>query len=83
MNTAVTFLILTVAFTGTVLLVRLANRSGVVRLRLAQFQIAAPMGGRLFGDEDAHRVRHDVDAIRTRFEQHPQWPSSRVLGERR
>ena len=85
MNTAVTFLILTVAFTVIALLVRVANQTGSRRLRLDQFRMAAPMSGRLFGDNDpdAYRIRHDADAIRTRFEQHPHWPSSRVLGERR
>ncbi|WP_374158645.1 hypothetical protein ACEWX3_02885 [Mycobacterium sp. G7A2] len=85
MNTAVTFLILTVAFTAAALLVRVARRSGSRRLHLDQFRMAAPMGGRLSGDDDpdAYRIRHDADAIRTRFEQHPHWPSSRVLGERR
>ena len=67
MNTAVTFLILTVAFTGVALLVRVANRTGSRRLRLEQFRMAAPMSGRLFGDDDpdAYRIRHDADAIRT------------------
>ena len=42
------------------------------------------MSGRLFEDDrDAFRVGHDVDAIRTRFEQQPCWPSSGVAGERR
>ena len=80
MNTAVTFLILTVAFTVIALLVRVANRTSSRRLRLDQFRMAAPLSGRLFGDNDpdAYRIRHDVDAVRTRFEQHPHWPSSRL-----
>ena len=42
------------------------------------------MVGRLFDDDrDAYRVEHDVDAIRTRFEQNPMWPASGALGERR
>jgi hypothetical protein len=45
---------------------------------------AAPMAGRLFEDDrDRLRVEHDVDAIRTRFERQPAWPSSSALGERR
>jgi len=34
-------------------------------------------------DPDARRVAHDVDAIRTRFERHPVWPSPGTLGEHR
>ncbi len=61
---------------------------GVSRLRLhaGQFRLSAPMVGLLFvdgGDADERRVNHDLDAVRTRFEQHPTWPSSGVLGERR
>ncbi|MCV7216189.1 hypothetical protein H7J51_12950 [Mycobacterium crocinum] len=61
---------------------------GVSRLRLhaGQFRVSAPMVGPLFvdgGDADERRVNHDLDAVRTRFEQHPTWPSSGVLGERR
>ena len=42
------------------------------------------MVGPLFADDaDQRRVDHDVDAIRTRFEHHPVWPSSGALGERR
>jgi hypothetical protein len=48
-----------------------------------QFRVSAPMVGPLFDDADQRRVSHDLDAIRTRFEQHPVWPSSGVLGERR
>ena len=83
MNTAVTFLILTLPLTAAALIVRSAKRSGSLRLHRDQFRSAAPMSGRLFDDPDAYRVRHDVDAIRTRFEQQPQWPSSGALGERR
>ncbi len=40
--------------------------------------------GRLSGDSsDAIRVEHELDAIRTRFEPQPAWPTSGVLGERR
>jgi hypothetical protein len=42
------------------------------------------MSGRFFEDDrDAFRVGHDVDAVRTRFEQQPFWPSSGSLNERR
>lgn len=61
---------------------------GVTRLRLhgGQFRVSAPMVGPLFvdgHDADQRRISHDLDAVRTRFEQHPVWPSSGVLGERR
>jgi hypothetical protein len=40
--------------------------------------------GRLSGDSsDALRMKHDLDAIRTRFERQPAWPTSGALGERR
>ena len=43
------------------------------------------MIGRLFddADADARRVNREIDAIRTRFESQPQWPSSDARGERR
>jgi hypothetical protein len=40
--------------------------------------------GRLSGDSsDALRMEHELDAIRTRFERQPGWPTSGALGERR
>jgi hypothetical protein len=40
--------------------------------------------GRLFEDDrDGLRIAHDVDAIRTRFEQQPFWPAPGATGERR
>lgn len=61
-----------------------ARRSGSLRLRLDQFRMAGPMTGRYFEDDrDAFRIDHDADAVRTRFEQHPLWPSSGSLGEGR
>jgi hypothetical protein len=65
-----------------------SHRTGSLRWHLGQFPLAAPMVGRLYDDDrgrdaDARRVGHDVDAIRTRFEEHPVWPSSGVRGERR
>ncbi len=43
-----------------------------------------PDASRSSGDSDAARIQHDLDAIRTRFEESPPaWPSSGVLGERR
>jgi hypothetical protein len=83
MSTALTFLILISPFAVAAVLAWAAHRSGSLRMRLDQFRLAAPMGGRLFDDRDAFRVEHDVDAIRTRFERQPAWPSSGALGERR
>jgi hypothetical protein len=83
MNTALTFLILIAPFAVAAALSWAAQRSGSFRMHLDQFRLAAPMGGRFFDDRDTFRVEHDVDAIRTRFERHPVWPSSGVLGERR
>jgi hypothetical protein len=83
MTTALTFLILIAPFALAATLSWAAHRSDSFRMRLDQFRMAAPMGGRFFDDRDAFRVEHDVDAIRTRFEQHPVWPSSGALGERR
>jgi hypothetical protein len=61
-----------------------AHRHGHLRLRPDQFRFAAPFIGPLFEDDaDLRRIGHDVDAIRTRFEQSPSWPSPGVLGERR
>jgi len=48
--------------------------------------VAAPLVGRLYDDgydADARRAEHDLDAVRTRFEDHPAWPSPGVIGERR
>jgi hypothetical protein len=61
-----------------------AHRSGVLRLHLDQFRVSAPMMGRLFEDDrDFYRASHDIDAVRTRFEEHPVWPGSGAVGERR
>ena len=88
MNTALAILLITAPFALAAALSWAAHRSGVLRLHLDQFRISAPMTGRLFGDvhwadRDFERSMHDADAIRTRFEEHPSWPSSGVLGERR
>ncbi|CAA0081230.1 Uncharacterised protein [Mycolicibacterium vanbaalenii] len=80
MSSALTFLNLFAPFALVATLVWAARRSGTLRLHLDQFDVAAPMGGRLF--HDASATRHDPD-IRARFEQQPIWPSSGVTGERR
>lgn len=83
MSTALAFLILIAPFALVALLARAAHRSGSLRLHVDQFRWAAPMAGRLFEDRDSHRVQHDLDAVRTRFEEHPSWPASSASGERR
>jgi hypothetical protein len=65
----------------------------LVAVLLAPFGLAAALATashrsgtlRLFDDSDAdaRRIGHDLDAIRTRFEEQPVWPSSGALGERR
>ncbi|MCV7280794.1 hypothetical protein H7J88_14185 [Mycolicibacterium flavescens] len=84
MTTALIFLAIASPFALTAGLAWAAHRSGSLRLRIDQFRMAAPMAGRVFEDDrDIARVAHDLEAIRTRFERHPVWPSSGVLGERR
>jgi hypothetical protein len=83
MSIALTFLILLAPFALAALLSYAANRSNSLRLHLDQFRWAAPMTGRLFEDRDTFRVQHDLDAIRTRFEEQPAWPTSSASGERR
>ncbi|VEG58087.1 Uncharacterised protein [Mycolicibacterium aurum] len=88
MSTALAFLILLSPFALAAILSWAANRSGSLRLHLDQFRWAAPMTGRLFDDaegrgRDSYREQHDLDAVRTRFEQHPTWPATTASGERR
>ncbi|MDT7762849.1 MAG: hypothetical protein QOC63_2269 [Mycobacterium sp.] len=84
MTTALIFLIVSVPFAVPAALALAAHRSETVRFHLDQFKVAAPEWGRLFDDDrDAYRIEHDVDAIRTRFEKQPFWPSSGATGERR
>jgi len=84
MTVALTFLILIAPFVIAATLSWAAHRSGALRMRIDQFRVTAPMVGRLFNDDrDAFRVEHELDAIRTRFEQNPAWPVSGAIGERR
>jgi hypothetical protein len=83
MSTALAFLILLAPFALAAFLSWAANRSGSLRLHIDQFRWAAPMTGRLFDDRDSYRMQHDLDAVRTRFEEHPSWPVSSASGERR
>ena len=84
MTTALTFLILIAPLAVAAALSWAAHRSDSLRIRFDQFRWSAPMMGRLFEDDrDEFRIAHDVDAIRTRFERNPVWPTSGTLGERR
>ncbi len=61
-----------------------AHREGKLRFTLDQFRIAAPLAGSFHTeDRDSLRCAHDLDAIRTRFEEQPNWPASSASGERR
>lgn len=83
MSTALTILILIAPFAVATAFGWTVRRSGVLRFRLDRFRTAAPMAGRSFTDDrDVLRMAHDLEAIRTRFEHHPVWPSSGALGER-
>ncbi|MDF2823982.1 MAG: hypothetical protein K0R68_1390 [Mycobacterium sp.] len=92
MTTALSYLLLTAvllapfALIGTI--AARAHRDGHLRWNLDQFRFSAPMIGRLFEDDrsldaDMRRLSHDLDAVRTRFEEQPSWPQSGALGERR
>jgi hypothetical protein len=88
MTTAFTYLLLIAVllapFAVIGFIARQAHRDGYLRWHLDQFRISAPMWGRLFEDDsDMRRIGHDLDAVRTRFEQHPSWPESGAVGERR
>ncbi|AQT81902.1 hypothetical protein B1R94_25590 [Mycolicibacterium litorale] len=90
MTALLTFLLLTVLllapFAVVAAIATVSHRDGTLRLHAGQFRVSAPMVGHLYDDghdADARRVEHDLDAARTRFEEHPVWPSPGVLGERR
>nr|WP_090345728.1 hypothetical protein [Mycolicibacterium malmesburyense]CRL78267.1 hypothetical protein CPGR_04590 [Mycolicibacterium malmesburyense] len=84
MTTVLTLLILISPVAVAVGIAWAASRAGDLRLHRDQFRMAAPMAGRVFdSDRDMWRLEHDLDAIRTRFERQPAWPSSGAVGERR
>lgn len=73
MNMLFAFFILLAPFALAALLSWASHRDDSVRRSLIDE----------FGDPDWYRTRHDAEAVRTRFEEQPSWPSSTVLGERR
>jgi len=73
MNVIYAFLILSAPFALAALLSWASHRNDAVRAALLKE----------YGDPDAYRVWHDVEATRTRFEHTPTWPASGVLDERR
>ncbi|MGK2855238.1 MAG: hypothetical protein ACSLE3_14235 [Microbacteriaceae bacterium] len=101
MNIALIVLIVLAPFALAAALAWAAHRGGHLRLTLDQFGSAVPFIGRLAGsdhnvDMDGMRTLHDLDAIRTRFEQQSHspsspslrsprlpWPTSSASGERR
>ncbi|AKS32207.1 hypothetical protein [Mycolicibacterium goodii] len=84
MNVVIALLILVAPLAVAVGLGWAAHRGNVLRFDLAQFRVGAPLAGRFdTSDADAYRIAHDAEAIRSRFELHPEWPSAGVLGERR
>nr|WP_090279700.1 hypothetical protein [Mycolicibacterium komanii]CRL75745.1 hypothetical protein CPGR_04167 [Mycolicibacterium komanii] len=84
MTTVLILLILVSPLLVASALVWAAHRVGDLRLNRDQFRMAAPMAGRVFdSDRDMWRIEHDLDAVRTRFERQPAWPSSGAVGERR
>ncbi|AFP42359.1 hypothetical protein MSMEI_5926 [Mycolicibacterium smegmatis MC2 155] len=84
MNVVIALLILAAPVAVAVTLGWAAHRGNVLRFDLAQFRVGVPLAGRFdTPDADAYRAAHDAEAIRSRFEQHPVWPSAGVLGERR
>jgi hypothetical protein len=56
-----------------------------LRRYLDEMRFTTPMVARLLEERDAdgRRLDHDLDAIRTRFEQAPAWPTSGVRPDSR
>lgn len=82
MTVALALLIMASPFVVATALSWAAHRSGILRIQPDQFRTYAPLAGRL-ADYDTQRAEQDLDAVRTRFEQRPSWPSAGALGERR
>ncbi|MDV3128794.1 hypothetical protein M1247_28075 [Mycobacterium sp. 21AC1] len=86
MTIALALLIIVSPFAVAAALSWAAHRGDALRIRLDQFRVASPLAGLLGADAanyEVYRAERDLDAIRTRFEHHPTWPTPGVLGERR
>ncbi|WP_019972106.1 hypothetical protein [Mycobacterium sp. 141] len=82
MTVALALVIMALPFVVAMALSWTAHRAGILRIQQDQFRTYAPFAGRL-ADYDTQRAEQDLDAARTRFEQHPSWPSGGASGERR
>lgn len=80
MTVALALIILIAPFAVAAALGWAAQRSNILRFRLDLFDMPFQAGQ---ADYEAYRAGHDLDAIRSRFEHQPSWPSAGVLGERR
>ncbi|CRZ19154.1 hypothetical protein [Mycolicibacterium neworleansense] len=76
MTVALALIILISPFAVAAAVAWAAQRSNILRFRLDLFDSGQP-------DYESYRASHDLDAIRTRFEHQPSWPSAGALGERR
>lgn len=82
MTTALALLIVASPFAVAAALSAAAHRTGILREKLDQLRVHAPPPGRS-ADVETGRGEHEIDAIRTRFEKSPSWPTAGALGERR
>ncbi|MGV0815720.1 hypothetical protein ABQF34_27530 [Mycolicibacterium boenickei] len=73
MTVALALIILVSPFVVAAVVSWAAHRDGILRFRMDLFS----------PDYDSYRAGHDLDAIRTRFEHHPSWPTAGASGERR
>lgn len=73
MTVALALVILALPFAVAVAVSWAAHRDGTLRFLPDLFT----------ADYESYRAGQDLDAIRTRFERHPTWPSPGVSGERR
>lgn len=69
MTTALALLILIAPFAVAAVLSWVARRSGSLRARIDRLRVSAPIGRFFDRDRDGSRIEHDLDAVRTRFEQ--------------
>ncbi|WP_441959517.1 hypothetical protein [Mycolicibacterium houstonense] len=80
MTVAIALIILASPFVVAAAVSWAARRNNLMRFRLDLFDIPFRVGQ---PDYESYRAGHDLDAIRTRFERQPSWPSAGASGERR